>query len=128
MPDRRYTALALGGALGASGAAIVAADSAGRLLFAVAVVLLVGYALCDLIFSPRITASAAGLVINAPLTRARLSWADVREVRAETRFRRGLRATTLEIDAGEVFAVFSRRALGTEPILAAAQIEACRPS
>jgi hypothetical protein len=81
----------------------------------------------DLVFSPRITASRAGVVINAPWTRATLTWDQIEDVRAETRFRRGLRSTTLEIDAGQVLAVFSRRALGAEPVQAAALIEAFRP-
>jgi hypothetical protein len=127
VPDRRYTALAAAGVAGAVPAALLTSDPAGRLIFGVAAVLLLGYVASDLIFSPRVTASAAGIVINAPLTRVRLSWEDVHEVRAETRFRRGLRSTTLEIDAGATLAVFSRRALGAEPADAAGLIEACRP-
>lgn len=127
VPDRRYTALAAVGACGAVAAALVTGDPAGRVLFAVATAVLLGYVICDLVFSPRLTASVDGVVINAPLTRARLSWADVHTVRAETRVRRGLRTTTLEIDAETVLAVFSRRALGAQPAEAAARIEACRP-
>jgi hypothetical protein len=127
VPDRRYTALAAGGALGGIAAIVVTGDTAGRLLFAVAVLLLVSYVVADLVFSPRLVASGTGVVINSPFTRARLGWDEVDDVRAETRFRRGLRSTTLEIDAGAVLAVFSRRALGTEPVQAAALIEAVRP-
>jgi uncharacterized membrane protein YfcA len=127
VPDRRYTALAAGGALGALAAALLTTDSAGRVLFAVGVAVLLGYVAADLVFSPRITASRAGVVINAPWTRATLTWEQIESVRAETRFRRGLRSTTLEIDAGSVLAVFSRRALGAEPVQAAALIEAFRP-
>ncbi len=127
MPDRRYTALATGGGLGAIAAAVLTDDPAGRLLFIVAALLLAAYVGADLVFSPRLVASSSGIVINAPLTRARLAWDQVDAVRAETRFRRGLRSTTLEIDAGEVLAVFSRRALGAEPVEAADLIEAFRP-
>ena len=127
VPDRRYTALAGAGALGGLIAALLTSDPAGRVLFAVAVLVLVGYVVADLAFSPRVTASSTGIVINAPLTRVHLDWDEVGEVRAETRFRRGLRSTTLEIDAGELLAVFSRRALGVEPVEAAARIEAFRP-
>jgi Bacterial PH domain len=126
-PDRRYTALAAGGALGGLAAALLTSDTAGRVLFALATVVLAGYVASDLVFSPRLTASQDGIVINAPLTRTTLAWDEVEDVRAETRFRRGLRSTTLEIDAGPVLAVFSRRALGTEPVDAAALIQAFRP-
>jgi hypothetical protein len=127
VPDRRYTAVAAGGGLGAIIALLTTHDSAGRVLFGVAAVLLAAYVISDLTFSPRIVASRTGIRINAPLTRAQLQWADVTDVRAETRFRRGLRSTTLEIDAGAVLAVFSQRALGVDPVVAAAQIDALRP-
>lgn len=126
VPDRRYTALAAGGAVGAAAAAAMTGDPAGRVLFVVAAALLLGYVASDLVFSPRLVASGAGIAINAPFTRARLGWDEIDDVRAETRFRRGLRNTTLEIDAGPVLAVFSRRALGVEPTDAAALIETVR--
>jgi hypothetical protein len=127
VPDRRYTALAAGGTAGAVAAVLLTSDLAGRLLFALAAVVLLGYVASDLVFSPRLVASRSGIVINAPLTRARLTWDEVDAVRAETRFRRGLRSTTLEVDGDGVLAVFSRRALGAEPADAAALIEAFRP-
>jgi Bacterial PH domain len=127
VPDRRYTALAGGGAFGALAALLLTTDAAGRVLFAVAAVVLGAYVASDLVFSPRVVASGAGIVIRAPLTRARLRWDDVDDVRAETRFRRGLRSTTLEIDAGQVLAVFSQRALGVSPVQAAALIDSYRP-
>ena len=127
VPDRRYTALAAGGALGALAALFLTSDPAGRLLFGVAVVMLVGYVVSDVVFSPRLVVSRAGLVINAPLNRARLDWADVADVRLETRIRRGLRSTTLEIEFGEQLIVLSRRALGTEPMLAIGIVTGFRP-
>jgi hypothetical protein len=126
-PDRRYTALATGGALGALAALALTSDAAGRLLFGTAAVLLLGYAVADLVFSPRLTANRAGIVINTPFTRARLAWADVDDVRTETRIRRGVRSTTLEIEAGALLAVFGRRALGIEPVEAAALVSEFRP-
>ena len=128
VPDRRYTALAGAGVLGALAALAVTSDDRGRLLFGLAAVVLLAYVASDLLFSPRVVASADGLVIRAPLTRARLRWDEVEAVRAETRVRHGLRNTTLEIDAGSVLAVFSRRALGTDPADAADVIRAFRPS
>jgi hypothetical protein len=89
--------------------------------------MLVGYVVADLVFSPRLVASVDGLVVNAPLCRARLSWAEIEDIRAETRFRYGVRSTTLEVDAGGLLAVFSRRALGTDPVAAADLVSAFRP-
>jgi hypothetical protein len=108
-------------------ALLITGDSAGRVLLGVAVALLLAYVIGDVVFSPRLVASSHGIVINAPLTRVRLTWDQIDEVRAETRFRRGLRSTTLEIDAGQTLAVFSKRALGAEPLEAAALVEAFRP-
>jgi hypothetical protein len=127
VPDRRYTALASGGALGALAALVLTSDPAGRLLFGVAIALLLGYVVSDLIFSPRLLVSRAGLVVNTPLNRARLDWADVTDIRVETRIRRGLRSTTLEIEYGDQLVVLSRRALGTEPMHAIAIVTAFRP-
>jgi hypothetical protein len=127
VPDRRYTALAAGGAFGGLIAVLVTGDAGARLMLGVAVIILLVYVGSDLIFSPRLVASADGLVVNSPLTRARLSWDEVHQVRAETRFRFGGRSTALEVDAGQVLVVFSRRALGAHPVEAAELVEAFRP-
>jgi hypothetical protein len=127
-PDRRYTALAGGGAIGALLTALITDDAGGRLLAAIAAVLLTSYVIADFVFSPRLTASYTGLVINSPFTRANLTWDQVVHVRPETRIRAGLRSTTLEIDADPVLAVLSRRTLGAEPAYVADVVEAFRPS
>jgi Bacterial PH domain len=127
VPDHRYTLLAALGTAIALLAAVLSDDPAGHVLFSVAAVVLLGYVATDLIFRPRLTASPAGIVVNTPFARARLSWDEVADVRADTRFRRGLRTVTLEIDAGAVLAVFTRRTLGVEPAEAAARIAAVRP-
>jgi hypothetical protein len=127
VPDRRYTVLAGLGAVGAAVAAALSDDPPGQVLFTLAGIVLLGYVAADLIFSPRLAASPAGIVVNAPLNRVSLPWSDVTAIRAETRFRRGLRTVTLEIDAGAVLAVFTKRTLGVEPDEAAARIEAMRP-
>src|SRR5262249_10684451 len=126
VPDRRYTILAALGSAAAVLAAVLSNDAPGHVLFSVAALLLLGYVAADLIYRPRLTASPAGIVINTPFTRARLTWDEVTAVRADTRFRRGLRTVTLEIDAGSVLAVFTRRALGVDPADAAARIVAVR--
>lgn len=125
-PDRRFTAAAAIGTLGAALAAVLASDPEGRLLAIVAAVVLLGYVVCDLVFAPRLVASSAGVRINSPLLRAELSWREVADVRADVRSRYGLRNTTLEIDTGATIAVFSRRALGADPQDAAELVLACR--
>jgi hypothetical protein len=126
-PDRRYTALAACGVLGALIAVAFTPDAAGRLLAGAAAFVLAVYVVSDLVFSPRVVATPEGVVINSPFTRARLSWPDIEDVRADSRLRLGLRSTTLEIDAGSTLVAFSRRAIGTDPLLAAEVIQAFRP-
>lgn len=128
VPDRRYTALAAGGALLAVLGVVLAPDPEGRLLAGLAAVVLAAFVAGDLVFSPRLVADADGLTVRAPLTRARLSWAEIEAVRADVRHRHGLRSITLEVDAGTVLAVFSRRALGEDPERAAELITALRPA
>ena len=127
-PDRRITALAAGGVVVALGAASLAGDGPGRLLALVAALVLAAYAVGDLVFSPRLVVDVEGLRIRTPSTRAQLAWADVECVRADTRLRMGLRSTTLEIDAGAVLVVLSKRAIGTDPEQAAELINAFRPA
>ncbi len=126
-PDRRLTAALGAGAVLAAGLAAATGDPEGRILWGIAAIVLAAYAVTDLVFWPRITATAEGLVLNAPFARARLSWAEVESVHAHSRQRLGLRATALEIDAGAVLAVFSRRALGRDPEQAAGLIQALAP-
>ncbi|MGI8677920.1 MAG: PH domain-containing protein [Jatrophihabitans sp.] len=126
-PDRRYTAAAAAGAIIAALLVVLATDAPSRLMAGVACVVLILYAASDLVFSPRLTVTPAGLVIHSPLTRARLVWDEVESVHADSRVRLGLRSTTLEVDAGATFAVFSRRALGADPEDAAGLIRTFRP-
>lgn len=113
-PDRRVSALLAGGAILALVLALTAVDGAGRLLFAMVVMVLAGYSIGDLAFWPRLLADASGLRIRTPLARANLTWSDVDDVRADERTRYGLRSTTLEVDAGQTLVVFSRRELGAD--------------
>lgn len=126
-PDHRYTLAAGGGGLIAAAGLVLAGDPPSRLVAAVALVVLLSYVLSDLVFSPRLVATPAGLKINAPLTRTEVPWHAVESVHADSRSRLGLRSTTLEIDAGATLAVFSRRALGADPEQAAGLIRAFRP-
>ena len=126
-PDRRVTAAAAVGAVAAGLGALWTNDAAGRLLLVGAALLLAGYVVTDLVFWPRLSADAAGLVVWSPLARVRLRWDEVDAVRADVRERLGLRSVTLEIDAGENLIVFSRRALGADPATVAALVQAFDP-
>lgn len=127
VPDRRYTWAAAAGALLAVVLAALSDDAPARVLFGVAAVVLAAYTAGDLVFSPRVEAGPLGIVVRSPLTRADLPWARIENVRADVSSRHGLRSTALEIDAGEVLAVLSRRSIGTDPEHAAELIRACRP-
>jgi hypothetical protein len=126
-PDRRLTALSGTLALIALTAAALASDSAGRLLLAGAALILLAYTVTDLVYWPRLTVSADGLLIRTPTTRGLIGWAEIEAVRADSRQRAGLRSVTLEIDAGERLVVFSRRALGADPAEVAGLISAFQP-
>jgi hypothetical protein len=126
-PDRRLTALTGALTLIAFAAAALSDDRPGRILFGGAAVVLLAYTVTDLVFWPRLVASADGLVIRTPALRAQFAWADVASVRADARDRLGLRSVTLEIDAADTLAVFSRRALGADPTTVAGLVNALDP-
>jgi hypothetical protein len=126
-PDRRLTAAYSGAVVVALGATALTADAAGRILFGIAAIILAGYAATDLVYSPRLVASADGLTIHTPTLTGQFPWSAVHAVRADSRQRAGLRLVTLEIDVADSLAVFSRRALGTDPETAARQIRLVRP-
>ena len=114
-PDRRLTALIGLASVGALASAFAAPDRPGQLLFALAVIVLLGYVLGDLIFWPRLYVDAGGIRVRTPLARMDLPWVDIDDVRADLRTRHGLRSATLEVDAGQTLVVFSRRSLGADP-------------
>jgi hypothetical protein len=127
-PDRRLTAGYALAALIALATTLLTSDAAGRLLFALATVVLLGYAVSDLVYSPRIEADRAGLVLRTPGLRRSFTWDQVQDIRADSRQRLGLRLVTLEIDVADTLVVFSRRALGTDPERAAALIHFSAPT
>ena len=126
-PDPRLTGVCALAAVIALVLAVTAGDNPGRVLFAIAAVLLAAYVAGDLVFSPRLVADATGLVVRAPLARARLPWPQVDAVRADVRHRYGLRSVTLEIDAGDQLIVLSGRALGAAPDRVAGLVQALDP-
>ena len=126
-PQPWQTGLIASAAVGAAFGAIITSDGRGRLLLIIAGVLLGGYALTDVLFRPRISATADGLAIRAPGGSARLAWTDVERLHAEGRLRLGLRSVTLEIETETGLFVFSRRALGVDPETAADLLAAMDP-
>ncbi|HEY7049392.1 MAG TPA: PH domain-containing protein [Jatrophihabitantaceae bacterium] len=114
-PDRRLTALCAGLAVVAIAFVVLSDDGAGRVLAGLGAVLLAGYAVTDLAFWPRLTVTGDGVRIRTPTTRAVLPWADVDAVRVDEHSHLGLTSRTLEIDAGALLVVFSRRTLGADP-------------
>ena len=107
-PDRRLAALGAALAAIAVATVVVSHDPAGRLLAGLAVVVLGAYVITDLLFWPRLVASAEGLRIHTPTTRTHLPWSQIDAIRVDER-------THLEIDAGPLLVVFSRRSLGDDP-------------
>jgi hypothetical protein len=126
-PDRRLTALFGVLAVGSAVSTLLSQDPAGRILLAVSALILAAYTVTDLLFWPRLVASAAGLQVRTPGFRGSFAWSEVESVRADVRARLGLRSTTLEIEASESLLVFSRRALGSDPDSVAGVLRAFNP-
>jgi hypothetical protein len=114
-PDRRLTTLCAALAAVSAVFVVLSGDGAGRVLAGIAAVLLAGYAVTDVAFWPRLIATGSGLQIRTPTTRTTLPWSDVDDVRVDERSHLGLLSRTLEIDAGALLVVFSRRTLGADP-------------
>jgi hypothetical protein len=114
-PDRRLAALGAVLAAVAVAAVILSHDPAGRLLAGLAAVVLAAYVATDLLFWPRLVASGDGLRVHTPAAKTRLAWSEIDEIRVDERTHLGLMSRTLEIDAGSLLLVFSRRSLGDDP-------------
>jgi hypothetical protein len=98
-----------------AGAAYLAGAATGRLLLSIAAFVLAVLAAVDLIFSPRLTATAAGIAVFTPTVRTRLRWDEVDAIRVDEHTHRGLAARALEIESGELLIVLSQRSLGRDP-------------
>ncbi len=74
------------------------------------------YAARDVLARERLRADATGLVaVHGYASRQHLDWSDVEQILVQSRLRLGVRAETLEVDAGEAIFMFSRYDLGVEP-------------
>ncbi len=114
-PNRRLAGAGLGLAIVAALVAGLGHDPQGRLLAGCAAAVLLIISLADLLFWPRLSASADGVVVKAPAARAHLPWSQIDVIRVDERSRLGLSSRTLEIDAGERLIVLSKRSLGADP-------------
>jgi hypothetical protein len=105
------------------------ADAAtGRLLLVIAAFVLAAIAAGDLIFSPRLTATSAGIAVFTPTVRTRLRWDEVDVVRVDEHTHRGLAARTLEIESGDLLIVLSKRSLGRDPRDVLAELNGLQPA
>jgi hypothetical protein len=91
------------------------ADPAGRLLLGVAALGLLVLGLADLLLRPRLAADRAGVQVRTLASRHRLPWSAIERVDVDEHTRYGLTSRTLELEAGELLVVLSKRALGADP-------------
>ena len=111
-------------ALGAIGLglalAVVAVDTAGRLLVGGAALLVLGLAARDLLLRPRLSAGPAGVVVRTVGGRTVVPWPDLRiHVRRTRRVGVGNRVLELDTASGPddtgLLILLSRRELGADP-------------
>jgi hypothetical protein len=101
-------------------AAVVVADTPGRILVGAAALLVLALGVRDLLGGPRLSAGPEGVDVRTLWTRRHLPWAALRvQVRVTRRF--GVQSRALELDTaagpddGGVLVLLSRRDLGAEP-------------
>jgi hypothetical protein len=115
-------------ALAFVGLALSVDDRNGRLLYALAALILIAVCSLDLIWNPRLVLDVNGLHLHTPTTSGLVAWSEVERVHVDDRSRLGLSSRTLEIPAGAKLVILSRRALGgAEPRDVAAMIQTYRP-
>lgn len=123
-------------ALGAIGLglalAVVAVDTAGRLLVGAAALFLLLLAARDLLLRPRLAAGPDGVVVRRLTGRSELPWPGLRvQVRTTRRF--GVSNRVLELDTASgpdddgVLVLLGRRDLGTDPEEVARALRALDP-
>jgi hypothetical protein len=93
---------------------LVAQDTAGLVVVAVAAGAVGLHALRDIIAPVRLRADGEGVtVVHGFAGRRRIPWRDVERIRIDERRRFGMRSALLEIDTGHALHLFSASELGT---------------
>lgn len=112
--------------------AVVAVDTAGRLLVGAAALFLLLLAAKDLVLRPRLAAGPDGVVVRTLGGRSELTWPRLRvQVRTTRRF--GISNRVLELDTATgadddgVLVLLGRRDLGTDPEEVARALRALDP-
>ncbi|HJQ46067.1 MAG TPA: PH domain-containing protein [Amycolatopsis sp.] len=113
------------GATAAIVAAVVSADRAGTVLFAIAALALVMLSLHGLLIRPRLTADASGLRVRSLHGTLDLSWPDTLTL-LRTAKRLGRDSKTLEISSGDHLFVFGWVELGADPADVLAELNRLR--
>ena len=103
------------GAVGAGAWAFLADDRPGRVLLAVATIVLAVAGLFGTVARPRLTADAAGITVRGLTGRRRWDWADV-NVRLVRARRLGRDVPLGELDADPDLIVLGWLDLGTDPV------------
>ena len=81
-----------------------------------AAIMLVGWALRDLVAPVRLSADLEGVTVSTGFRRRRhLPWERIERVRVDARTHRGLRSELLELDTGDLIYQFSVHDLGAPP-------------
>jgi hypothetical protein len=93
----------------------VLADPAGRLLLGVAALGLLAVGAADVVLRPRLAADRTGVQVRTLASSHRLPWSAIQRVDVDEHTRYGLTSRTLELEAGELFVVLGKRALGADP-------------
>ena len=91
------------------------ADPGGRLLLGVAALGLLAVGVADVLLRPRLAADRAGIRVRTLASRHHLPWSAIGRVEVDEHTRYGLTSRTLELEAGELFVVLSKRTLGADP-------------
>lgn len=106
----------LGGAGVLAIVALLASIRSQLVIGLIAAAALAVYGLRDLLARERLRADPDGIVaVRGFAGHDRLAWADLEQVRVDSRQRLGSRTQLLEIDAGEHIYLFSRFDLGVDP-------------
>ena len=114
-PSRPVAAFVALIATAAAVEAYLAGAATGRLLLSATAAVLVVIAGIDLVFTPRLTATAAGIAVFTPGQRIRLRWDEIDELRVDEHSHRGLANRALEIESDGRLIVLSKRSLGRDP-------------